>query len=148
MKLFFDTSALVKFFHEEKGTETITELIISPLNEIWILELAKLEFYGSLFRRYRNKELNEEKLEIAITGFEEELDKFNTESLTSIVLNEAEILIKNYGKKYGLRSLDSLHLGAYRLISDSDWYFVSADDNLCKVASIMDIKTINPLIKN
>jgi hypothetical protein len=31
MKLFFDTSALVKFFHEEEGTEQITELMRGPM---------------------------------------------------------------------------------------------------------------------
>lgn len=28
MNLFFDTSALVKFFHEEEGTEAVTELML------------------------------------------------------------------------------------------------------------------------
>jgi len=71
MKLFFDTSALVKFFHEEQGSETVTNLITSPNNEIWILELVRIEFFISLFRRFRNKEINDKQLEEAITGFEE-----------------------------------------------------------------------------
>lgn len=29
MNLFFDTSALVKFFHEEEGSEIVTKLITS-----------------------------------------------------------------------------------------------------------------------
>jgi len=37
MNLFFDTSALVKFFHEE-GTEAVTDLILDRNNEVWILE--------------------------------------------------------------------------------------------------------------
>jgi PIN domain nuclease of toxin-antitoxin system len=41
MNLFFDTSALVKFFHEEKGSETVTNLILSKDNEMWISELTK-----------------------------------------------------------------------------------------------------------
>ena len=44
MILFFDTSALVKFFHEEKGFEAVTRLIVSEDNEIWISELARIEF--------------------------------------------------------------------------------------------------------
>ncbi len=36
MNLFFDTSALVKFFHEEEGTDIITDLILEQNNEIWI----------------------------------------------------------------------------------------------------------------
>lgn len=30
MRLFFDTSALVKFFHEEEGSPKVTELIRPP----------------------------------------------------------------------------------------------------------------------
>ena len=36
MILFFDTSALIKFFHEEEGTEKVTGLIHNEDNEIWI----------------------------------------------------------------------------------------------------------------
>ena len=59
MNLLFDTSALVKFFHEEEGTETVTDLILDRNNEVWILELARLEFFSAVFRRFRNKELDE-----------------------------------------------------------------------------------------
>lgn len=54
MKLFFDTSALVKHFHEEEGSNIVTELINSQENKIWIFEIAKIEFFCSLYRRYRN----------------------------------------------------------------------------------------------
>jgi predicted nucleic acid-binding protein len=43
MNLFFDTLALVKFFHEEEGTDIVTELILDRKNEIWISELDWLE---------------------------------------------------------------------------------------------------------
>ena len=69
MNLFIDTSALVKFFHEEKGSEIVTELITSKENEIWILELVRLEFMSALFRRLRNKEINNLQLDEAISGF-------------------------------------------------------------------------------
>ena len=36
MNLFFDTSALVKFFHEEEGTDIITDLTLEQNNEVWI----------------------------------------------------------------------------------------------------------------
>ena len=32
MNLFFDTSALVKFFHEEEGTEIVTKLVERSIN--------------------------------------------------------------------------------------------------------------------
>ncbi len=42
MILFFDTSALVKFFHEEDGSEKVTEIITSRNNKIFVLDLCKL----------------------------------------------------------------------------------------------------------
>ncbi len=36
MNLFFDTSALVKFFHEEEWTDIVTDLILEQKNEVRI----------------------------------------------------------------------------------------------------------------
>lgn len=76
MILFFDTSALVKFFHEEYGSDVVTQLMNSSENEVWLLELVRIEFLSALFRRYRNKEIAEIQLSEAISGFESELKNF------------------------------------------------------------------------
>jgi len=145
MNLFFDTSALVKLFHEEEGTEIVTELITSQGNEVFILDLARLEFVSALLRRFRNKEIDENKLSDAIASFEEQIASFNIEPLGEAIINEAELLLKQYGKMQGLRTLDALHLGAFSLISEKDWSFVASDGNLCNIAQLMSFKTINPL---
>jgi len=147
MNLFFDTSALVKHFHEEDGSEIVTELINSQENKIWILEIAKIEFFCSLYRRYRNHELTDLQFDEAIRGFEKEIAFYNIELLRQPIIKETENLIKQYGKVEGLRTLDALHLGAFSLISEKDWIFVAADKNLCNVAKIMGYSTINPLDK-
>lgn len=148
MNLFFDTSALVKFFCEEEGTETVTELITSGENEIWILEIARLEFISAIFRKYRNGEIDDERLYDAILAFEEQLTFFNVEPIGQAITREAESLLKKFGKTQGLRTLDALHLGCFSLISEEDWIFVASDDNLCKVAELIGFKTINPLEKD
>ena len=45
MKLYADTSALVKFFHSEAGTPIVSQLLENRENDIYISELAKIEFY-------------------------------------------------------------------------------------------------------
>jgi len=147
MILFFDTSALAKFFHNEEGTEAVTDLLKSQENEPWILELATLEFISVLHRRFRGKEINEKSLAEAIDGFEAELARFNIEPLSHAIVREAEDLLKRHGKKHGLRTLDALHLGCFSLVSESDWLFVSADENLCKVAEYIGARVFNPLKK-
>ena len=145
MILFFDTSALVKFFHEEEGSEAVTRLIVSGDNEIWISELARIEFISALFRRLRNKEINDEQLKQAVEGFEEQITLFNVEPLGQAILREAELLLKRYGKTRRLRTLDALQLGTFSLISESGWFFVAADGTLCNTAEDIGFETINPL---
>ena len=65
MNLYFDTSALVKFFHAEPGTKVISELIENSANKVYVSELAKVEFYCALSRRFRNNELSKQELEEA-----------------------------------------------------------------------------------
>ena len=89
MNLFFDTSALVKFFHEEERTDIVTELIFDRNNEIWISELGRLEFISAVFRRFRNRELDESQLNTAVDSFENQIAGFNVEPLVRTVLEEA-----------------------------------------------------------
>jgi predicted nucleic acid-binding protein len=145
MILFFDTSALIKFFHEEKGSKTVTSLITSNNNEIWISELARIEFLSAIFRRLRNKEIDDKQLEEAVKGFEEQVNFFNVELLGQAILKEAEFLLKRYGKTKRLRTLDALQLGTFSLISEKDWFFVATDDTLCEIVKGLGFKTINPL---
>ncbi len=60
MRFFFGTSALVKFFYIESGTEFVTQIMEHPASEIWISDLARLEFTSALFRRYRNNTLDDQ----------------------------------------------------------------------------------------
>ncbi|MDM8560756.1 type II toxin-antitoxin system VapC family toxin [Candidatus Parabeggiatoa sp. HSG14] len=144
MILFFDTSALVKYFHVEEGTERVTALINDSNNEIWILELARIEFISALFRKYRAHIINDNQLESAIEGFEAEYSTFNVEPLSQPAAFEAEYLLKKYGKTEGLRTLDALHFAAFRLLAEEGWYFVAADEVLCHTVQLEGFNVINP----
>ena len=134
MNLFFDTSALVKLFHEEQWSRRVTQLITSRENQIWVSDLVRVEFVSALSRRFRNNEIDDARLDQALSGFEQQLVAFKVEPLGHSSIREAEALLKQYGKVYGLRTLDALHLGVFSLISDKDWFFVAADQKLCEVS--------------
>src|SRR6056297_3272580 len=108
MNCFFDTSALAKLFQTEEGSNFVEEIINAPENEIWILDLTRIELLSSVYRRYRQKDISEKELEIILNAFDEQLLEFNQEFLGPAVLFEAEELMKNYGKIQGLRALDAL----------------------------------------
>jgi len=40
----------------------VTPLIKAKDNEVWISELARIEFLSAIFRRLRNREMNDEQL--------------------------------------------------------------------------------------
>ncbi len=145
MNLFFDTSALIKFFHEEPGTTTVTELVSNPENVIHLSDLVRLEFISALCRRYRNKEIDGQALNNAISGFNEEYSRFQIEPLGNTILQESEALLLKHAKTNGLRALDALHLATFILIKEDDWIFVASDDNLITLAKAIGASTINPL---
>lgn len=145
MIIFLDTSALVKFFHEEEGTAVVTGFMTADENEIWISELSKLEFASALYRRVRNNEINEESMLEALLAFEDEAASFNCEPLSQATVREAGSLLQRYGKSYGLRTLDALQLAAFSLIAEKDWSFVSADNTLCQVVKSLGYAAIDPL---
>lgn len=147
MILFFDTSALVKFFYEEEGTEAVTKLILDNKNELWISELARLEFISAVYRRFRIGELNKNQLNIVIDSFEKQIAQFNIEPLGHAVIEEAILILKNNGGINGIKSLDALHLGTFSLISEENWVFVATDDILCSTAKKAGFNILNP-IKN
>ncbi len=86
MKNFLDTSALVKLFHEESGTRIVESIVNNQENEIWMLELVRLEFFSAICRRYRQNEISEDNFHTVLNDFEEQLPAFNVEAMGSLVL--------------------------------------------------------------
>lgn len=140
MNLYFDTSALVKFFHTEDGTD----LIRDEANISWILEIAHLELLSAVYRRYRNNEMTGEQLTIALSGIKKETLRFNIEPLNNLVVKEAVALMKQYGKSYGLRTLNALHVAGFKLVADNDWKMVSSDEVMCTIIEKLGYASINP----
>lgn len=147
MILYFDTSALVKYFHEETGTKTVTKLLDNPENEIYVSELVIIEFCSSLYRRFRNDEIDESQLNTAIHGFKKYLNNINIEPVRRTIVKEAEKLLSRFGKYHGLRTLDALQLGTFNLIAEKEWIFICADNKLCSIVEKeMSFKIINPIL--
>lgn len=144
MNYFFDTSALVKYFHVENGTDIVTKLIKDNASEVYVSDLARLEFASALYRRYRNNTLDELRLHSALLHFENQLKSFYVEPITQIVFEESLALLKRFGKEYGLRTLDALHLGTYNLISETGWCFVTSDSVLEEVGKQFGCLVLNP----
>ncbi|HLP48239.1 MAG TPA: type II toxin-antitoxin system VapC family toxin [Candidatus Deferrimicrobium sp.] len=68
MNYFFDTSALVKLYHNEKGTDKVLGIYKSR-DKITISELARVEFYSTIYRKYRDEEIELKTLDIPIRRY-------------------------------------------------------------------------------
>ena len=144
MNLFFDTSALIKYFHREEGTDTVIALIQEKTHHIYILEIARIEMLSAVFRRYRNHEISDAQLDVVLKGIEKELLQFTIEPIDTLVLQESLQLMEEFGKTYGLRTLDSLHLASLNLIEENEFILVSSDHTLCKISEELGFTCINP----
>ena len=59
---YLDTSAFVKLFVEEEGTDQMLKLLSAPDNSFVLLSLARVEFRSALRRRQRAGDISEDAL--------------------------------------------------------------------------------------
>ena len=145
MRLFVDTSALVKLFHIEEGTERVMAWVEQADQGVYVLDVAAVEFLSAVYRRLRAREITDAEMQEAVAGFRAQWTNFHVEPLGHAVVCEAESLIEQHGRSAGLRTLDALHLSAFSLIAEEGWRFVTADTNQAQVARALGWTVLNPL---
>lgn len=143
---FFDTSALIKLYHQEIGTDRVETIFQRPDSILHISELATVELYAALARKVRMREISPEAQQEAYRNFEDDcLRRFVIQPLTGTVMQKAKSLVQQYSNTKALRSLDSLQLGACLIARTSgDWVFVCADTRLLEVAQEEGLQVLNP----
>ena len=138
---FFDTSALVKRYYKEPGTELVDELIESEASTA-ISSLSIIETVSAFRRKYNQEEITEVEMNSLLSEFfSEALNDF-----LIIPLEESALQFSfNLVIEEDLRTLDSLQLSAALSVdSEEDPIFVCADDKLVSTAENYGLETINP----
>jgi predicted nucleic acid-binding protein len=141
--LFFDTSALVKRYANEKGTVVVDGLIEDPERPIVITSLAVIETTSAFRRKQNAGELTERHRDDVLVAFFREA----TGMFTLVPIEDAgfemsfELVLEE-----NLRTLDALQLGTALEFAgpDIDSTFVCADGDLVTVAAGRGLPTINP----
>ncbi len=135
-RYFLDTSALVKLYHEEAGTDLLDERVSETGSTIVISALSKVELMSALARRVRLGELTQTQFTEAIELFENDLSSFEIIRMSEEVFAKAAGLIKSLAINVGLRTLDSLQLSAaIEAAKSSEITFVVSDKKLSEAAS-------------
>jgi len=127
MHFFFDTSALVKLFSDEKGSSIVRDIIDNTDNTIWISDLVRVEIHSAILRKFRNDEINADELESILKGIDEQLRFFQEIYMAGDIIADASSLLLKFGKSYGLRTLDAIHLACWQMHSERKCTFVTSD---------------------
>jgi predicted nucleic acid-binding protein len=141
--LFFDTSALVKRYYEEPGTDRVDELIEGE-DTVVISSLSIIETVSAFRRKYNRGHLAEEHMNDLLSAFfQEALDDFVIVPMEdSVVGFSFDLVLED-----DLRTLDSLQLSAALAVAESedDVAFVSAATELTEIAARWELNAINPV---
>jgi len=141
--LFFDTSALVKWYADEQGTQTVDQLIETPENTIVITSLSVIEIASAFRRKYNRGDITKEKRDnLLVSFFEEATERFTVIPVDERIVETAFALVLDDD----LRTLDSLQLAAAVSLPtpNPDITFVCADKELVDVAAQHGLATNNP----
>ena len=143
---YLDTSALVKLYHQETGTEQVEALFTQSENSLIISELAVVELHSTVARKLRTGEINEEAYGEVLKNFDDDCKRrFVVTLLNAAVIEKARRLLQKYGKVKALRSLDALHLGACASAqTDGPLIFVCSDSRLLEIAALEGHEILNP----
>jgi predicted nucleic acid-binding protein len=143
---FLDSSALIKLYHQEPGTERVEEIFAAPDTSVVISELTTIELRSALARKVRTGEITLQAEEEVVANFDQDcVDRFLTEALTSAVIHQAKELLKKHGHQRALRSLDAIQLATFTIVR-TRWeaVFVCADARLCEIVKAEGHSALNP----
>ena len=141
--LYFDTSALVKRYYEEPGTEAVDALIEGD-DTVVISSLSVVETVSAFRRKYNRTGISEPRVNDLLSAFfEEALTRFVIVPMAESVLQLAFTLVLDGD----LRTLDSLQLStALGLDTDDELLrFVTADAELAAAAEANGLPVSNPV---
>ncbi len=107
---FFDTSALIKYYHEEAGRQNILTLTENTTNNIWISRLSYVEWHSTFARHIRMSEITTEEFSLLQSHFHADLrtQKFRITPLQASHFHQATHLLTTHALTSSFRTLDAL----------------------------------------
>lgn len=143
---FFDTSALVKRYAEERGTETVDKLIDDSDTIVFITSLSVVEMTSAFRRKHNRGGVTEETMISLVSAFfDEALAEFVIVPMDEALFNWSfELILED-----DLRTLDSLQLAAALSLSAdrSELQFICADETLVSIARSRGLDATDPVAK-
>ena len=145
--LYLDTSALVKIYVEERGSERVKELALSDVdNRLAICSVAQVEFHSAIGRKRNDKkdDLDAEAAKQVAVLFDSHL---RTKFLRRPVDDRTLSLASDLAFRRPLRAYDAVQLAACLILSGESrdpLTFVCADRRLLTAARSEGLAVLNP----
>ena len=141
---FVDSSALVKRYRREAGSEKVARLL-DAADLIAVSGLTRLEVSAALVRRGRNSGMSEQSLAGVLLTLDDDVRK----SLDVIHLNVSLVEeATRLTRLYGLRAADAIQLACARLVRDEsreqNLIFLGSDQELNAAASKDGFAVVDP----
>jgi predicted nucleic acid-binding protein len=144
----FDSSAPIKLYHPELGSERVAAMFGSADRRIVISRLAGVELHSALALKTRTGHLDKGKSALLRIRF---LNDVASGAIDLVAVSEshylaAERLIIRYGDRKGLRTLDALQLAVALDVQHRVGLgtLVAADKACCEVAALEGLAVFNP----
>lgn len=135
MRVFVDSSALVKRYINEKGSERV-DLVCAEASEIAICVLAMPEIISSFCRLFRERKITEQNyVEMKEALLRDVRDMTIVDLTPGIVASSLTVL-----ELYPLRAMDALHVASAS--EEGMDMFISSDQRELAAAEIVGLKTM------
>jgi predicted nucleic acid-binding protein len=147
-RYFFDTSALVKHYHTEAGTNAVDRIIDEAGAELLIARLTLVEMTSVFAIKVRTGEFDALEFARLRVLFATHIARrrYQVFRLLNVHYDRARDLIANHGLQRQIRTLDALQLSvALQLHQTAPIdHFVCTDQRLCDIAAHEGLAVINP----
>lgn len=130
MQYFLDTSAVVKLYHQEMGSDRVLPLYRDG-EAIVISEISKVEFLSTIHKKLRTGEISADTLMAVRDRFLADCSaRFVVVHVASFIVDAALDFLNTHGRTNHLFSLDALQIATLSIVAEKDITFVCADKRL------------------
>jgi len=142
-----DTSALVKHYHQEEGTDVV-ERLFKGLERLIISDLSIIEFYSAIGLKVRTKEITVKAFVDLRKLFANDLNQgiYEVATFGEREKNMATRMLIQYAPQYEFRTLDAIQLAVMKSKgTETISAVVCADERFCRIIETEGFKVINPM---
>jgi predicted nucleic acid-binding protein len=139
MNIYLDTSAVIKLYYREVGSEELLAFLRRYADHLILTmaDLTRIEFHSAFLRRVRTGEFPLEAVQRVFAAFDRDARMFHVIEVDRAIKSWATQLLDRLAAQRGLRTLDALQLAAALFahhVLPID-YFVSADTQFLNIAA-------------